>query len=79
MGEQNQHRTRGRATRPTQADQPTGGDRGLRGLTGSGPTQLDVDTAMRARDASRPEAADLADAETELQIVRRHWQPRDHR
>lgn len=76
MGKQ---QPRGQGARPSQADRPSGGDRGLRALTGSGPTQLDVDAAMRARDASRPEAAELAEAEAELQIVRRHWQPREHR
>jgi hypothetical protein len=32
---------------------------------------------MRARDASRPRPEDLERAEADLNIVRRHWQPRD--
>ncbi|MBA3523447.1 MAG: hypothetical protein H0T85_02610 [Geodermatophilaceae bacterium] len=58
--------------RPTQADNS---ERGLSGLTGPGPTQVDVVAAMRARDAARPTAEDLARAETELVILRRNWQP----
>jgi hypothetical protein len=34
-----------------------------------------VTAAMRARDASRPTDNDLADAERDVVIVRRHWQP----
>lgn len=50
-------------------------ERGLRGLVGAGPTQVDIQAAMRARDASRPRPADLAAAEDDVVIVRRHWQP----
>jgi hypothetical protein len=32
---------------------------------------------MRARDASRPTDDDLAAAERDLVIIRRHWVPRD--
>lgn len=53
------------------------GERGLRGLVGAGSSQVDVAAAMRARDAARPTADDLADAERDLTIVRRHWVPRD--
>lgn len=48
---------------------------GLRGLVGAGPTQLSTGAAMRARDASRPTDEDIAAAEAELVIVRRHWTP----
>ena len=48
-------------------------ERGLRGLVGAGPTQLGVSAAMRARDASRPTAEDLAAAERDLVIVRRNY------
>jgi len=30
---------------------------------------------MRARDANRPTEADLAQAEQEVVLVRRHWKP----
>ena len=50
-------------------------ERGLRGLVGSGPTQVGVQAAMRARDASRPTEEELAAADAELVIVRRNWQP----
>ncbi|MBB5869852.1 hypothetical protein F4553_003231 [Allocatelliglobosispora scoriae] len=52
-------------------------ERGLRGLVGAGSTQVSVSAAMRARDAARPTAEDLARAEEELVIVRRHWVPRE--
>lgn len=52
-------------------------ERGLRSLVGAGSSQVSVIAAMRARDASRPTEADLAEAEESLQIVRRGWVPRD--
>ncbi|GAA1769250.1 hypothetical protein [Luedemannella helvata] len=52
-------------------------ERGLRGLVGGGATQVNVRAAMRARDATRPRAADMARAEAELTIVRRYWTPRE--
>ncbi|WJK43935.1 hypothetical protein O7608_12535 [Solwaraspora sp. WMMA2056] len=52
-------------------------DRGLRGLVGSGTSQVNPATALRARDASRPTGDDLAAAEETLTIVRRHWVPRE--
>ena len=59
----------------------TGGDdqseRGLRGLVGSGSSQVSVGAALRARDAARPTAEQLAAAEAELAIVRRNWMPRE--
>jgi hypothetical protein len=53
------------------------GERGLRGLVGSGATQVSVGAAMRARDAARPTEADIAEAEAHLTIVHRGWVPRD--
>ena len=50
-------------------------DRGLRDLVGPGPSQLGVSGALRGRDVDRPTAADLAEAERNLLIVRRHWRP----
>jgi len=50
-------------------------ERGLRGLVGSGPTQVGVQAAMRARDASRPTEEELAAADADVVIVRRNWQP----
>jgi hypothetical protein len=52
-------------------------ERGLRGLVGSGSSQVSVGAAMRARDAARPSDEQLADAEANLTIVRRNWQPRE--
>jgi hypothetical protein len=57
-----------------------GGDeveRGLRGLVGSGSSQVGVGAALRARDAARPTDEHLADAEENLTIVRRNWTPRE--
>jgi hypothetical protein len=52
-------------------------ERGLRGLVGSGSSQVSLAAALRARDAARPDEADLADAERDLVIVRRGWVPRE--
>nr|WP_239093444.1 hypothetical protein [Actinoplanes abujensis] len=52
-------------------------ERGLRGLVGSGSSQVSVGAALRARDAARPTDSDLADADTNLTIVRRNWVPRE--
>jgi hypothetical protein len=53
------------------------GERGLRGLVGSGSSQVSVAAAMRARDAARPSDEQLAEAEAGLTIVRRNWMPRE--
>jgi hypothetical protein len=50
-------------------------DRGLRDLVGAGNSQLGVDGALRARDVNRPTAEELAQAERDVVIVRRHWKP----
>jgi hypothetical protein len=42
---------------------------------GAGPSQVGVVGAMRARDAARPTAEDMAAAERDLVIVRRHYVP----
>jgi len=60
-----------------QAQQESGAERGLRGLVGGGSSQVSVSAALRARDAARPTEDDLAQAEEELIVVRRHWTPRD--
>jgi hypothetical protein len=52
-------------------------ERGLRGLVGSGSSQVSVGAALRARDAARPTDAQLAEAEQTLAIVRRNWTPRE--
>jgi hypothetical protein len=52
-------------------------ERGLRGIVGAGPSQVGVLGAMRARDAAKPTAADLAEAEREVAVVRRHYVPPD--
>ncbi|MGC1214388.1 MAG: hypothetical protein WA890_24400 [Micromonospora sp.] len=64
-----------RGRRPAPATDES--ERGLRGLVGSGSSQVAVTAAMRARDASRPTEADLAEAEARLVIVRRNWAPRE--
>jgi hypothetical protein len=56
---------------------PAVAERGLRGLIGGGSSQVSPAAGLRARDAARPRPEDLARAEAELQIVRRHWTPRD--
>ncbi|QLQ37399.1 hypothetical protein [Micromonospora robiginosa] len=53
------------------------GERGLRGLVGSGSSQVSVAAAMRARDAARPTADDLAQAEERVVLIRRNWVPRE--
>ena len=66
--------------RPTSGAGTNGGDdteRGLRGLVGSGSSQVSVGAALRARDAARPTEAQLAEAEAHLPIVRRNWAPRE--
>ncbi|WP_348651325.1 hypothetical protein [Micromonospora sp. WMMD1128] len=64
---------RGRRGAPS-ADE---GERGLRGLVGSGSSQVSVTAAMRARDAARPSEDDLAEAEQRVVLVRRNWVPRE--
>lgn len=44
-------------------------------LAGSGRTALSPSAALRARDLDRPTDDDLARAEAELVLVRRHWTP----
>jgi hypothetical protein len=60
---------------PPATDRDT--ERGLRGLLGSGSSQVSVSAAARARDAARPTEEDLRRAEGELTIVRRRWVPRE--
>jgi hypothetical protein len=52
-----------------------GVERGLRDIVGAGPSQLGISRALRARDVNRPTADDLAAAERDTVIVRRHWSP----
>ena len=59
---------RGRGARETT-------DRGLRDLVGAGPSQLGVEGALRGRDVNRPSDEDIATAERDIVIVRRHWTP----
>ena len=51
------------------------GDRALREIVGGGSSQLGVSAAMRARDVNRPTEEDLAEAERDTVIIRRHWKP----
>ena len=50
-------------------------DRGMHDLVGGGSSQLGVSGALRGRDVNRPDDDDLAAAERDVVIVRRHWQP----
>lgn len=50
-------------------------EHGLRDLVGAGNSRVGVSGALRARDLNRPTDEDLAAAEREVVIVRRHWQP----
>ncbi|MFC3737116.1 hypothetical protein [Paractinoplanes deccanensis] len=71
----------GAAGRRTLGNGPGGDDReaerGLRGLVGSGSSQVSVGAALRARDAARPTDEQLAEADAHLTIVRRNWVPRE--
>jgi hypothetical protein len=49
----------------------------LRELIGAGPSQLGISRSLRARDVNRPSAADLAAAEDDVVLVRRHWKPQN--
>jgi hypothetical protein len=48
----------------------------MRDLVGSGRSAIGVQGALRGRDVNRPTEQDLADAERDVQIVRRNWKPR---
>ncbi len=48
---------------------------GLRDIVGAGRSRVGVVGAMRGRDVNRPSDDDLAEAERELAVVRRHWAP----
>ena len=61
------------ATAPRGRREPT--DRGLRDLVGAGPSQLGVEGALRGRDVNRPSDEDIAAAERDIVVVRRHWTP----
>lgn len=50
-------------------------ERGLHDLVGGGKSQLGVSAAVRGRDVNRPTEEDIAEAERDVEIVRRHWQP----
>jgi len=52
-------------------------ERTLRGIVGAGASQVGIVGAMRARDAARPTAEDIAAAERDLVVVRRHYVPPD--
>lgn len=63
------------AARPLPEERET--ERGLRGLVGSGSSQVSPGAALRARDAARPTDAEVAAAERDLVIIRRNWVPRE--
>ncbi|MEJ7650353.1 MAG: hypothetical protein WKF57_15165 [Nakamurella sp.] len=60
---------------PAQRGRRQPSERGLHGLEGNRSTQLPSAEAMLARDWAAPGPADLAAAEAELVIVRRHYRP----
>ncbi|WP_375493545.1 hypothetical protein [uncultured Jatrophihabitans sp.] len=68
-----------RAARRRAGGRSAGGERALRDLAGAGSSQLGVQGALRARDVNRPSTDDLAEAERDVQIVRRNWRPDDAR
>lgn len=47
----------------------------LREIVGAGPSQLSLSAALRARDVNRPTDEDIAEAERDIVLVRRHWRP----
>ncbi len=62
---------RDRRRRPADAD----GERSLRGLVSTRDTQVPSELAMRAREVDLPSAAELAEIDAELILVRRHYRP----
>ncbi len=64
-----------RGGRRARGEATSGTDRGLRDLVGAGPSQLGVSGALRGRDVDRPSDDDLAEAERDVVIIRRHWRP----
>ena len=69
QGRRRDPKGRGRAAAPQRADHD---------LAGTVSSQIVPTGAMRARDLNRPTPEDLAQAEAELVIVRRHWDPAAH-
>ncbi|WP_083937002.1 hypothetical protein [Longispora albida] len=65
-------RRRSGPPRPAEEDSA---EKGLRGLVGPGSSQVSVSAALRARDANRPTAEEMAYAEEHTQVVRRNWVP----
>lgn len=65
------------ASEPARAKplRPADHDRALADLVGAGRSQVGVSGAMRARDVDRPTEDDLAWAEANVILVRRHWTP----
>lgn len=57
------------------AAKPDAAERALRDLVGAGPSQLGIEGALRARDVNRPTEQDLAEAQRDVVLVRRHWKP----
>lgn len=65
-----------RPRREGRGAQAEGGNDGpWRELAGSGRSQVSQASALRARDAYRPTAEDLAEAERDVVIQRRNWTP----
>jgi len=63
------------APRRRRGDRGEHGGRGLRDIVGAGRSQLGVSGALRGRDVNRPTDEDLAEAERDVVLVRRHWKP----
>ena len=50
-------------------------ERAWREPAGDGTSQVGVDGALRARDVARPSEDELAEAERDVVVIRRHWRP----
>jgi hypothetical protein len=60
------------------SDQPNRDpERNWRDLAGSSPSQVGVDGALRAREVARPTDQDRLEAEREVVVIKRNWQPPD--
>ncbi|MGI8868022.1 MAG: hypothetical protein ACR2F6_04015 [Mycobacteriales bacterium] len=64
-----------RPDRSGREQSPATRERGLRNLVGSGSSQVGTLPAMRARDVGRPSDEQIAAAERDVELVRRHYTP----
>lgn len=64
-----------RSAAPDRDRRRNGSERALRGLEGGRDTQISTTDAMRAREWAAPSADDLAEADRDVVLVRRHYRP----